>query len=1272
MVGSIALAAGTLGVGSVATAALLSTIGTVAGATGAVAGVASALTAKRPSNERQGQQLQFKIDPGGPVPYVMGRTSVGGTVVYLDTYGKDSSYKTYFTVLSGGGPVDGIEAFTADRAVVGFAGGNATGYYNKWMWQDQQTGLTPEPDALTNGIAVAPYGYAGTPPGWGSQSKLSGYAAASLSMLFDTKARRYANGEPKPAWILRGVRVYDPRLDSTYPGGSGACRWADPSDTAAHAAARATWVYSESPALHGLMWRLGIWQRDENNPNARYQKIMGIGAPVDMIDLPAIATAASVQAANGWRVGGQVDSQMDKWEVLKLIDQAGGAEPIAVGAMMSTLVKAPRVPLATITAADLADGKLFTPGMRPKSNRINGFRARFRSEAHGWEMTSIDIVQVPDYVAEDNRAKTGSGDFALCQDPDQCAELAAYEVFDSRELDPIVLPLKPFAMGYKLGDCLTIDLPELGLVVRDAVVRGAARDPATGICTLTLRSETAGKHPAALGLTGETPPTPTLTSAPDVIAAPAAGIWALYATLAVSGGLQVPALAIIGAADNAGADAIIFEYRVAGTSDWIDTAVSSPDTTRRVFAPIEANTDYEARVRYRARGILSDAILLGPVNSSSASADWATGVVGPDKPADNATNSADPASPFGADGTVGDAIGGISQAKQIADAQKARVDTLENETIPAIDFAVSDASDRIATTRAAVDGRIDATNQRIDNLAAANDNGSGVDNYARSELTRIDRAYVSNDDALGTRIDSVTTEFRGKDTATNTRVDNVITAYNDADTAFAERADLIEAKTSFDGYLNRDATFGDYTATSGIPPRWRDAGHAAEGTRVTGLESLYGYRQNTLADADYGIAQAIGGAGPGTYVVTISVRKIAGDLGTSAVLVRGLDSGGSIVQESLIGLSNTADINNVTPGVGANGAVYRYNVLVKVTASTTASLDLIALSGWSALGRASVYLEWHLVGIRAASDGEIRGDKADAALNAPNTGLVARVTNTETALNDGRFATAQRASDIEVAVGQVSGRVSDVETATTDGRFVSTSRVQTLESDYYGTKATVSQQAGTITGLGQRTAAYVRLLTVAGNYRAQLTLSADANGGAGADLVGDLRVSGDVVIDGTLSAKSILASSWSREATGTWTGGISPSPGQTIRVPFNLTLPGIQPQGRFLWEFSAQVTTNANTQVLGTRNGKPLRTSYIADGGFYLRAVDNQGHAYVPKVAGSSPVIATTPFDAAFVADIAAGNTDTGYVDDGDSYYRNISATYTLSAISLSVTWIAI
>lgn len=586
--------------------------------------IGAAVTAKKPVNQRQGLQLQFKIDPGAPIPWVVGRTAVGATVVHRETYGKDNHYYTWFAVLSGGGLSDGIEAMLADRVVVPYSGTSATGYFANWMWSQTQTGASPEASALGNGVVDPPYGYAGAIPGWDASSKLSSYSAISWTLLFDTKARRYQNGEPLPGWIERGARVYDPRQDSTYPGGSGPQRWADPSDRVAHAAARATWTFSETPALVSLMWKLGVWIRDESNPTSNYVRILGIGAPIALVDVAAHVASANVQEANGWKVGGELNSAMGKFDACKLIEEAGGARPIPNGALLSTLQKGPRVSLATITPDDLAGDLVRIPANRSRRERLNGARGRFRSEAHGWEMVPVDIVQVPDYVIADGREKTGGRDFPYVQDANQLACLLAYEVFDSRELAGIAVTVKPDWAGYKLGAALTLALPDYGFPSQKVIVTDRSIDPITANVTFVLTTETDEKHPAALGRTAVVPPTPTLTYLTGEVATPLEEAWTLEGTSFSGAGVTTPQLVLSGAVDNTQADAVIFDFRpyASGLDDdegWSASSFEAATTTRKEFGPVTPATEYQASVRYRVRGVVSDRLILGPETTGAFS-----------------------------------------------------------------------------------------------------------------------------------------------------------------------------------------------------------------------------------------------------------------------------------------------------------------------------------------------------------------------------------------------------------------------------------------------------------------------------------------------------------------------------------------------------------------------------------------------------------------------------------------------------------------------------
>lgn len=563
---------------------------------------AAALTAKKPSVSGGGAQSSFKADPSAGIPYAMGRTSTGGNIVFhraADGWsGKtNNDLSDFVAILSGAGPIDAIESFQSDGVAVTFDGsGNAIpSDFRDFMFQKWQLGASPEAAAINVSA-----GYSSRPSGWTVGHKLSGYAAAMLRLRYDSKGRHYQNGTPQPAWVVRGVKVYDPRLDSTYPGGSGACR----------ALNEATYVYSQNPYLHALTWCLGRYQNGV--------RILGVGAPVAAIDVAAFVEGANIADANAWKVGGVVYSTDTKWEVLKAILQAGGGEPMRLGAKISCLINTPRVSLATVTVDDVV-GDVSVQATQAQRDRINGVVPRYREPNAGWEIVPAAPVRVGDYVTLDGGQRTKEIEYSLVQNLNQAVQLARYDIENAREFGPITLPLKLRWMGYKPGDCVTVVTPEVGLNGQLVLLLNRALEPTTGIVTLTGRSETAGKHPFALGQTGVAPATPSVVG-PPLVPTPTTDEWAISDNKLAGDGVDAPAVVVVGAADPSIITAIIFEYRVyTGTQgaddDWKSLGVDPPDTTNRTITAILGTTQYQVSIRYRIRDSLGARLILGPVTT---------------------------------------------------------------------------------------------------------------------------------------------------------------------------------------------------------------------------------------------------------------------------------------------------------------------------------------------------------------------------------------------------------------------------------------------------------------------------------------------------------------------------------------------------------------------------------------------------------------------------------------------------------------------------------
>ena len=122
---------------------------------------------------------------------------------------------------------------------------------------------------------------------WGANTRLTGCATARIRIDRQGTKRTqspFAGGLPQQVMFIgEGMPVYDPRRDSTVPGGSGAHRVND----------QTTWQYRDGStvlgsnlALMALAWRLG-W---------RINGVVscGLGNPVSRLDLAAFAAAANV------------------------------------------------------------------------------------------------------------------------------------------------------------------------------------------------------------------------------------------------------------------------------------------------------------------------------------------------------------------------------------------------------------------------------------------------------------------------------------------------------------------------------------------------------------------------------------------------------------------------------------------------------------------------------------------------------------------------------------------------------------------------------------------------------------------------------------------------------------------------------------------------------------------------------------------------------------------------------------------------------------------
>jgi len=460
------------------TAGTLSAVATIAGIAATAANIGAQVLTKPPPARGSVAQIVIAVDP--PRPFVAGEGYVGGMLRYDQGYGATinkvpNPYLWQVYVYNG---------VTSEEVApyVDFA--PLSSWYTGFLTTTSQLGLCPEAAALSPTWAGA--------PGWDGSSKLSGEAAIGFNAKFDKDGKRFANGLPVFGAYGKWAKAYDPRLDSTWPGGSGAHRSDDES----------TWEWTETPALIAGSYALGYRQNGT--------LVMGMGLAGDAIDWDYVADWANVCEANEWTIFGRVFEPVgpeQRWANLKDICAAGGGVPIpSVGGRLSFHYPSPKISLGTITEDDRAQGRISRTAMKGYADRINSVIPRYIEPDAKWDMVQAEKVSVAAFVTDDGEEKLTEWPFNLVKDVDQAAELAGYKIWESREetIDPV--PLLPQFRNLRPGECWTFDFPSLGLAEQDCVITSRTIDPGTFAVSLKVETETAAKHAAVLGTTGTPPP----------------------------------------------------------------------------------------------------------------------------------------------------------------------------------------------------------------------------------------------------------------------------------------------------------------------------------------------------------------------------------------------------------------------------------------------------------------------------------------------------------------------------------------------------------------------------------------------------------------------------------------------------------------------------------------------------------------------------------------------------------------------------------------------
>jgi len=1005
--------------------------------------------------------VAFKADPNAPITFVAGKAAVGGNIVMGQTHAPKNRFLTYVTALSHGGPVVSVTPFTAGDQVVTFSrdnGEGASGRYQDRMWQKIGLGAVGAAALLMTSTATKyTPARAGPLTEWTANHKLSGIAHSMLSMWSDTE--RYPNGVPKPLWVVHGGPVYDPRKDSTYPGGVGPQRWND----------RATWshVGNENPHLHALSFLIG-----HTYNGVRFG---GAGIPIGGIDVAAYVEGANICDANGWKLSYPWSTAMRKWDVLATMLQAGGARPIARGAKISCVTQAPRVSIGTITEADLV-GDFSVTGTQTRRDRINTVIPRVRMPSLKWSVQPYGRVTGATYVAEDGGERPREIEYEGVSGADggkQSRQLAAYDLTNLREGIVATLPLSVKWLRCRAGDCLTVDAPETLLNGQKVVVIKREFDPGSLTVTLTVQSETDAKHAFALGQVDAPPPTPALTGVdPLVLEPPAPTAWETEPGVRPGGGsVTSPGVAPVirvtpGAGDYDGTDdepsarEVLIRYRIAGLRpdtglpySWSAPVAFTPSPDGYELTGLAPATTYELEIAYRARGITSNWTAYGTVTTGGLLATDSSALGG--RPDSEILDGLD-AVPGLIDAAVADldlALSGaisdldaavaalFGQVNDPATGTIARIGSLETATadlelgkadasrVDALEATVNTAGTGLSARTASLEtatadlelGKADAS--RVDALeASVNTAGTGL--LARATSLETATADLALGKADASRVDALEATVNTAGTGLSARTASLETATADLalGKADASRVAIVEANVQGKGFLNRNAEFSQYTGTA-APNYWSDDGSGWAGiSRAAGANGTYAMRQAAgLGENVYaGQLTEAGSLAPSQWIVIEGEFRLdAGTLERAGIyLTERYADGAATASDHALNFYAEKDATGVAPGNGVVGRTYRFSFLRKTgpDASRAYFYAMASWPGWGETATKSCTLTWFKCGFRPATRAEL---EVGVATSAGATSLNARYASLETATADLSLgkASAARVSLLEARSG---------------------------------------------------------------------------------------------------------------------------------------------------------------------------------------------------------------------------------------------------------------
>jgi hypothetical protein len=418
------------------------------------AGIMATLLTPRPKlPPTQISRLNVSLDPSTPRKVVFGTTAMPLDMRYHESSGTDQEYVDYIVALAAHKVTSISEIWFEEKQAWTLAGG-VTGTYSGYLNVDVRTEGTAGNYISINGGGK-----------WGSTRRLTGCAYLHLRIKRtgnDKKAESpLANGLPSRITVIGdGALLYDPRKDSTVPGGSGTHRATDQSTWGAYTNADDT----DNPALQLLWWMLG-WEI-----NGKLS--IGCGVPYTRIDMESFITAANICDENitlaiggtqkRYRTSGTASDTDDRLEIINNF----------LASMNGTLRDNGGKLTVTVMKNDLADyvlsfnendilGEFDWQQTGGLTENYNVARGRYVDPSTNSLYQMVDYPEVG-FTSPDGVERVMSVDLPYIEDGRRAQRIAKQILQRNQYRGMLSITFNAKALGCQVGDVVRISLEALG------------------------------------------------------------------------------------------------------------------------------------------------------------------------------------------------------------------------------------------------------------------------------------------------------------------------------------------------------------------------------------------------------------------------------------------------------------------------------------------------------------------------------------------------------------------------------------------------------------------------------------------------------------------------------------------------------------------------------------------------------------------------------------------------------------------------------------------